>query len=209
MKLVIISDTHNKHGEMEIPEGDVLIHAGDSTNWGDMKHLTNFIEWFNGLDFDHKIMISGNHDTMFQNQQSDKLKKIIGNDAIYLEDDSVTIDGVNFYGSPWTPWYGDWAFTVRSIGERERIWKKIPDDTDVLITHGPPFGILDRSGFSMEHVGCAALLSRVKKIKPKVHVFGHIHFDYGEEEQDGIRFVNASMVGEDRLLSNEPIVLDI
>ena len=209
MKLVIISDTHNKHGEMEIPEGDVLIHAGDSTNWGDMKHLTNFMEWFNGLDFDHKIMISGNHDTMFQNQQSDKLKKIIGNDAIYLEDDSVTIDGVNFYGSPWTPWYGDWAFTVRSIGERERIWKKIPDDTDVLITHGPPFGILDRSGFSMEHVGCAALLSRVKKIKPKVHVFGHIHFDYGEEEQDGIRFVNASMVGEDRLLSNEPIVLDI
>jgi predicted phosphohydrolase len=213
VKLVIISDTHNRHNEITVPDGDVLIHAGDSTMMGYRKESTNFHNWFCSQPHKNKILIAGNHDfnwerAYYEGQKAgyfppQNLSEIGYN---YLLDSGIEIQGVKFWGSPFVPEIGQWAFMYKRPTGR---WNQIPNGTDVLITHGPPQGILDRPYGDYEHVGCKDLADKVLQLKPKIHIFGHIHGDAGIKEFNGTTFINASIVGEDYKVRNQPIEMEI
>ncbi len=205
MKIVCISDTHNYYPE--VPDGDVLVHAGDITMVGKYSRLREFNDWLGTLPHKHKLIIAGNHDLSFEDD-TEKAESIITN-GTYLCDKDVVIDGVKFWGSPWQPWFNDWAFNVpRGSNSLKAVWDKIPDDTDVLITHGPPYGILDRT-LEGDLVGCDLLLARVKEVKPKFHIFGHIHEEYGVTVRDGTTFINASIMNREYKPGNSAIVAGI
>ena len=211
MKLTCISDTHTRHRDLELPGGEVLIHAGDFMSTGyKMEELIDFLEWFNVQDYKHKIFIAGNHDGIFE--ESKNLADVILNaypDISYLQDSEVIIDGVKFYGSPWTPEFMGWAFALpkdpRSAEER---FAMIPDDTDVVISHGPAYGILDQVdnlGVLGEHLGCPSLAKRINEINPRLHICGHIHSGNGVLDGYGevTTHINAACLGEDYEYRND------
>lgn len=210
MKLVCISDTHSLHRQIpHIPDGDVLIHAGDCLGAGTLDNVADLNDWLGELPHRHKIVIAGNHDWAFQ-ETPEHARELLTN-AIYLQDSGIEIDGVRFWGSPWTPTFMDWAFMEDRGEPINRHWQRIPDDTDVLITHGPPHGIGDAvdTGFQFESVGCEALLERVRHLRLKAHIFGHIHEGYGESVPGTTRFINASTCDERYRPVNAPVVLDV
>ena len=210
-KITFISDTHTKHKHLtnDLPGGDILIHCGDISSRGFMTEIKNFLEWFDGVKgYEHKIFIAGNHDFGFQDNPKECAELLKNYPGItYLEDNSIIIDGIKIYGSPWQPKFFNWAFNVNRGEEIAKKWEKIPQDTDILITHGPVFGILDLTNRN-ERVGCEDLYNKVMEIKPKVHACGHIHYSYAMKEMDGMTFINASNLGEDYLYQNDPITLD-
>ena len=217
-RIVFISDTHSKLRELEIPEGDILIHSGDATMMGRIKEIQHFNNELETIKdkFQRIIFIPGNHDWGFQKNPKEAIKTLT-NATDILIDQELTIDGLKIYGSPWQPWFCDWAFNFPKYDNGEQakyIWSKIPDDTDILVTHGPPYGILDevptdKWAIENSHVGCPLLLQRVKILKPKIHSFGHIHEGYGSIIIDEINFINASFCDGDYNAVNKPIVMDI
>ncbi|MDZ7897776.1 MAG: metallophosphatase domain-containing protein [Arcicella sp.] len=192
MKLICISDTHNLHNNLKVPDGDILIHAGDMTCVGGIDEIKEFNEWLGTLPHRHKIIIAGNHDIYFEGEPT-KAKLLITN-AIYLEDSGITLEGLKIWGSPISPNYQNWAFN-RERGEAiKKHWDLIPHDTDILITHCPPFGILDFDSEGKPE-GCEELLTIVQqKIKPRLHVFGHLHDAHGQTKIGETLFINASIV---------------
>lgn len=214
MKIVCISDTHNCGQRVRVPEGDVLVHSGDATISGTRSEIAGFAEWFGQLPHKHKIFVAGNHDWLFQ-RDNDLARKLLGPRIVYLQDSAVEIDGVKIYGSPWQPRFYEWAFNLNRGAEIAKQWELIPDDVDVLVTHGPPKGILDRvpHPFGFSHEGCEELLKRVAQIaeagRIRAHIFGHIHFGHGVERKNGMVFVNASICDEDYMPTNRPVVIEI
>ena len=206
-RIVCLSDTHNCNEEIDVPDGDLLIHSGDATISGTTLEVQRFIDWYSSLPHRSKILIAGNHDWAFQLQPEAAVAAIPEN-VIYLRDSSTEIDGLKIYGSPWQPRFFDWAFNLDRGPEMAEKWKLIPDDTDILITHGPPNGILDRTPAG-DNAGCEELRKRVEKIRPKLHVFGHIHMGYGRTHRFGVTFVNACICDEAYRPSNPPIVIDL
>lgn len=207
MRVVIISDTHNKLANITVPDGDVLIHCGDFCGYGKMDEVERFNSEFAKLPHKHKIVIAGNHDFPLENQKAVATTKLTG--MTYLEDSGAEIDGVKIWGSPWQPEFMNWAFNLPRCGdELQRVWAMIPDDVDILVTHGPPYGILDRTKGG-DLVGCELLRARVDEIKPRVHCFGHIHEAYGTELNGETLFINASNLNLRYQVSNEPIVVDL
>lgn len=209
MRIVCISDTHSMHRQVSVPEGDLLIHAGDCLGVGTLEELADLNDWFGDLPHRHKLLIAGNHDWCLQDEPADA-EALITN-AIYLRDRSTTIGGLKFWGSPWTPVFFDWAFSLdrgQSLAER---WRLMPEDTDVLITHGPPLGILDQvmTGTHSESVGCEDLRRRVTQVRPRLHVFGHIHEGYGQHQDDDALFVNASTCQTSYKPLNPPIIVEL
>ncbi|HOZ79011.1 MAG TPA: metallophosphatase domain-containing protein [Ferruginibacter sp.] len=208
MRITAISDTHGLHDKLMLPPGDVLIHAGDISMKGTEPEILPFMKWFGQQNFNHKIFIAGNHDFYFEKMPEEEINKIIAADVIYLNDSGTEIDGITFWGSPITPWFFNWAFN-RHRGEAiKRHWDLIPDNTDVLITHGPVYKILDKTT-NGTYTGCEDLLLKVQEIKSKVHICGHIHEAYGSIEKDGTLFINASVLDEKYRLKNEPVIFDI
>lgn len=213
MRIVCISDTHGMHQKIEhIPDGDLLIHAGDSLRTGGILDLEDLNNWLGVLPHEHKILIAGNHDWCFQTR-SEKARATVSN-ATYLEDSGITIGGFNFWGSPWTPRFHNWAFNLDRGEPLRNQWQRIPGNTDVLITHGPPAGTRDTVVTQMGEgqVGCIDLRNRLIELrKLKAHVFGHIHEGYGTEicENTGLRFVNACTCTGWYQPSNSPIVFDL
>ena len=221
MKIVFISDTHGLHDMMlhPLPEGDVLIHAGDLTNVGSQHNVREFVHWFQNIKgFDTKVFIAGNHDWAFERKPawlSDYIndENLSQSDCVYLEDSSFTIEDpefsrpIKFYGSPWQPEFCNWAFNVPRIDLHE-YWEKIPEDTDILITHGPPEEILDLN-LRGELCGCASLRHHVERVKPFIHVFGHIHEDYGYKIHGGTTYINATTCTPRYIPSNKPIVASL
>lgn len=206
MRLVIFSDTHNVHSFLDVPDGDMLIFAGDMCSYGHRKEAKKFIKWMKELPHEHKVAICGNHDWPFARYMGFAEDNFSGTGIHFLLDSSVTIEGIKIYGSPWQPEFNNWAFNLHRGEELARIWKEIPDDTDILVTHGPPDGILDNCGGLP--VGCADLRDRVLEVKPKFHIFGHIHTQYGIRRRDGIVYVNGSIVDDWNAKQNECISLD-
>lgn len=210
MRVVFTSDTHHRYGELVVPDGDVFVSAGDVTMMGDVPQISKYGRWLERQMHKHKITVPGNHDWLFQRDEVKARSLVPG---YVLIDQEVTIEGVKFYGSPWQPWFCDWAFNLRRGDPLRMKWSKIPTDTDVLITHGPPHGHLDLTrGYDdspREHVGCKDLREYVEKIKPKYHVFGHIHCGYGMDRDGNTTFINASICNEHYEHANEPIVVDI
>lgn len=213
MKFVAISDTHAQENELDIPDGDVLLHAGDITKRGSVGDVTNFGMWLSNQPHTYKVIIAGNHDFCFEDpQRHDRAVTMLTNDdpkIFYLQDDMVTINGVNIYGSPWQPWFHDWAFNVER-GERiAQKWEKIPNKTDILITHGPPHGFLDQVKRGNKRVGCKQLKKAVERVEPDYHVFGHIHEGFGrEEDSDGVHYINASKCNLDYNVRPETLTFE-
>jgi predicted phosphodiesterase len=206
VRIVCISDTHGRHDDLVVPDGDVLIHAGDFTGRGEKAEVVAFSNWLAGLPHARKLVAAGNHDFAFEKRPSEARSWLTA--ATYLQDSGVTIDGVTFWGSPWQPRFFDWAFNLDRGAPLAAKWALIPANTDVLVTHGPPHGILDRTSSGL-HVGCEELLKVVERVRPKVHVFGHIHEAYGQVVKGPTRFVNASNCTLRYQPTNPPIVVDL
>lgn len=188
VRIVCVSDTHAHHWEVDVPAGDVLLHAGDISTRGTLEAVEDFDRWLGTLPNPHKVMICGNHDFCFERQPDEAVRRITN--AVYLQDSGATVYGLKIWGSPWQPWFHDWAFNLPRGPELAAKWALIPPDTDILLTHGPPLGIKDVT-VRGEAVGCADLLERVQQVRPKLHVFGHIHEAAGVFQTEHTLFVNA------------------
>ena len=218
MKITFISDTHTKHKQVtsSLPGGDLLIHAGDLSSMGYKHEIQQFCKWFNSIEgYNHKAFIAGNHDWGFQNN-NEKIMEIVNSykDIDYLQDDMLMIGEdydkmIKIWGSPWQPEFYNWAFNLPRNGwELGQKWSDVPVDTNILITHGPAYGFVDKVIGRSENLGCELLADRIKTIKPKIHVCGHIHCAYGQKNFNGVEFLNASVLNERYEYENKPIVVD-
>ena len=220
MKITLISDTHTKHQNLnsDLPGGDILIHSGDFMNSGyDKEDVTDFFDWFSSIKgYDKKIFIAGNHDRILENDPTWSTLTIKDYpNLIYLQDEGYSIydieddSSVKLYGSPWQPAFFNWAFNLPRNGEELKAkWDAIPSNTDILITHGPPFGYLDIPGGQSIRVGCEMLRYRVDELKPKIHVFGHVHGGYGYYFNGHTHFFNASVLNERYKYTNKPFTFE-
>jgi len=208
MKIVCISDTHGFHDDLILPKADMIIHAGDISKRGHKKQVIKFLEWFSNLDYKYKIFIAGNHDFYFENTPPDEVHNLIPENIIYLNDSGIEIEGLKIWGSPIQPWFHNWAFNRERGAEIKKHWNLIPNNVDILITHGPAYGILDLT-VRNESVGCEDLLHKIKEIKPQVYVSGHIHEAYGQVDLFDTKFINASVLNFNYQLINLPIEIEV
>lgn len=200
MKIVALSDTHSKHRLIEeVPDGDVLVHAGDMTETGDLREVEDFAEWFSSFNHEYKMVVAGNHDFVFDGiedaERQDAINALKEEDIIYLENDTIMLDGIRFYGTPYSKSFDKYVFTDE--------FGKIPETVDVLITHGPPKGKLDNTK-GWGRIGCKDLRQAVNNVEPSVHIFGHAHYCDGE---DGLGSYNVSILDEDYNIDNNPTVI--
>ena len=208
IRIVCISDTHGQHAKLSVPDGDILIHAGDFSAFGDTPiEVIDFNRWLGTLPHRYKVVIAGNHDWMFERHPG-TARELLTN-AIYLENSGTELAGLKIWGSPVQPEFNNWAFNVARGAAIRRYWQMIPASTDVLITHGPPHGVLDTAHPTTAHLGCEELAEAVQKIRPMLHVFGHIHGGQGQLNSDGTLYVNASVVNEAYQLVHAPQVVEI
>jgi Icc-related predicted phosphoesterase len=221
-RIISISDTHEQHDDVIVPDGDILIHSGDWTYAGKLDAIEKFLIWFVAQPQKYKIFCAGNHELGLDSglRRKEKLDLILSytnKNTHYLENSGVNIEGINFYGSPASPFFHDWAFNYNRGEEIAAIWKLIPDSTNFLITHGPPYAILDEAPINRRRmvegkisVGCKDLLNRIYELKElKVHQFGHIHNERNVVNKNGITFINASICDNDCNPTNKPIVIDL
>ena len=209
-KLVLISDTHLWQPS-DLPQGDILVHAGDMTMEGSLSEVASIATWLGNLPgYTHKVVVPGNHDWLFQRDQATARLLLQEKGIILLMNDAIELLGLRFYGSPDTPEFCNWAFNHPRGQELARIWSRIPTNTDVLVTHGPAKGTLDSVGriadetygvyaeenMTYEHVGCADLAARISQLKLKAHVFGHVHRPGIVQSPSGLVSINATLVNE-------------
>ena len=201
MRILHISDTHGFHRQIiNFPKADIIIHSGDVSWTGSSSEVVDFIEWFSKLDYRYKIFIGGNHDFSLDGKDWEIIQRFLPDNCFYLYNSGVTIAGVKLWGIPF--------FISNDLkGDSLEVCAQIPLDTDILITHRPPIGILDSS--DCISYGCTDLFEAVSFIRPKYHLFGHIHDSYGIEKSEYTTFINASLVDENYRLVNKPFVFDI
>ena len=219
MIITFISDTHTKHKliENDLPGGDVLIHSGDFMHTGYYKQeAVEFFEWFENIKgYTHKILIAGNHDRLMEDEPDYMRGLLTGyKDITYIEDEWVELHGyvekpVKIWGSPWQPEFYNWAFNLPRNGiEIAEKWSLIPDDVDILVTHGPAFGVLDTVTSTSMNLGCEKLTERLSVVKPKLHSFGHIHGGSGYRFNGDTHSFNASSLNERYKYTNKPMTID-
>lgn len=190
MRIVAVADTHTFEDDLTVPDGDVFVHAGDLCRGGTLEELRPVAAWMNRLPHPHKIVVAGNHDWCFVRERPVACE-VLGERIVYLQDAECTIDGVRFWGSPWQPAFNQWAFNLPRGAALAEKWAHIADGIDVLITHGPPLGIGDRSSMHGRH-GCEALKDHVQTHPPRLHMFGHIHQDGGFWTHGPTAFANVT-----------------
>ena len=188
VRIVAVADTHLYTDELVVPDGDLFIHAGDLCRHGDLDELRRAAAWIASLPHRHKIVVAGNHDWAFARDPA-AARALIA--ATYLQDSGTTIDGLRIYGSPWQPAFHDWAFNLPRGAPLAAKWATIPSGLDILITHSPPEGIGDDFTL-LGRAGCSDLRARVAVVRPRLHLFGHIHQDGGLWESDGTVFANVT-----------------
>lgn len=194
LRLVCLSDTHGRTAGLAVPEGDVLLHAGDLTERGRPQEVEAAARWLAGLPHRWKVVVAGNHDRLFQDDPARARGLLAGVPGlVYLQDEQAVVAGLRIFGSPWQPWFLDWAFNLpRDGAELEAVWARVPADLDVLLTHSPAHGLLDRCQDG-RRVGCERLRAHLPRLRPRLHVCGHIHEAHGEVHADGTHHVNASI----------------
>lgn len=190
MRIVAVADTHLYHRELRVPDGDVFVHAGDLCQSGHVRELAIALDWIAELPHRHKVVIAGNHDWAFVRDRPAALC-LVAKGVDYLEDQALEIGGVRFWGSPWQPEFCSWAFNLPRGQALAEKWARMPENLDVLVTHGPPSGIGDLTATARRE-GCADLLARVAEVKPRLHLFGHIHEDGGAWQVGDTWFSNVT-----------------
>lgn len=210
MRLVCISDTHGRHDSLQLPEGDVLVHAGDFCGIGDAHDVRRFSDWLHAQPFSHRVVVAGNHDSLFESEPEAAARTLRAgcSDVHFLQDSGIELEGLRFWGSPWQPRFMHWAFNLERGEPLRRVWAKVPAGIHVLVTHSPPHGILDET-HDGRLVGCEELRAALPRIKPRVHIFGHIHEGYGEQTAGGVHFVNASSLDAGHRGMRPAIVVDL
>lgn len=201
--IVCVSDLHGMHRQVSIPQADLLIVAGDLTRFGEATEYVDLNRWLGDLPIRHKVVIAGNHDKFLYDMRN----RVEFTNATYLESSAVTIEGIRIYGAPWTPIFFDWYFMLTDTELREQ-WEQIPEDTDILVTHGPPAGYLDSVVTGPRRIGCAHLRDAVERVKPKLHVFGHNHGGYGFARNQHTLFANCSVCTERYDPTNAPLEVE-
>lgn len=217
-RITAISDTHGRHSQVTpfLDGGDILIHAGDISSMGYNEEITNFCKWFDAIDnYTLKVFIAGNHDYGFQQRASEVMEIVNSYKTItYLQDDWVgfqkgDLKEIRIWGSPWQPEFHSWAFNLPRNGiELELKWKKIPKNTDILITHGPAWGYVDMVVGEYQHLGCEKLIERISTLNTPIHICGHIHSGYGRQTNGETTFINASVLNERYIFTQRPITFD-
>jgi Icc-related predicted phosphoesterase len=226
IRFVCISDTHNQTDDLDPPEGDVLIHAGDFTRSGLPQEVDHFCAFLQRIKhkYKHMVVIAGNHELTFDPLDSDcrkllsadqrevkpeDMKAKVASVCTFIEDSAVDVMGFKLYGAPWQPEFHGWAYNLPRGESLLHVWNLIPDDTDILITHGPPLGYGDLCS-SQLRAGCSELLSTIQqRVKPFLHVFGHIHEAYGVWTDSVTTYVNASTCTLRYEATQAPIVIDL
>ena len=239
MRITHISDTHNHHAKLQedLPGGDLLIHSGDFTSIGRRHEIEKFIKWFNNIDnYTYKVFIAGNHDLTFESEVLQRQKSQwfdtdvlhmtpadaakpqwlcellevgLRGGVFYLENESLDIEGVKIWGSPFSPTFGrDWAFNVDRGEDAAKLWSTIPTDTNIVITHGPMYGTLDVAYNSGLPVGCEDLYNRLQIVKPDLHFCGHVHEGYGYKQVGDMYSFNGASVSLEYQYKNKPISFD-
>ena len=225
MKVTFISDTHTKENTLNLCGGDILVFSGDCMSSGSsIFELFKFIEWFKEQNYTYKVFVADNHDRTCEMLPEKYIKPIFDlyydNGVRYIKDELITVDGISIYGTPYQPYFYGWAFNVSDSEKLTNIYKNIPEGVDILITHCPPYDILDKSHLPREKngktgeepLGSTELLNVLTEMEnpPKYHCFGHIHGDGGKVEKKGeTTYINASVCDEQYEPVNKVITLDI
>lgn len=227
MRIVCISDTHLNHN-FHVPDGDVLVHAGDLTYIGNLGELGTAAEWLHSLPHPVKIVVAGNHELALDSGLYWPARQMLEADGktVYLQDARYVLGPWKVWGAPWQPKFWG-AFNLLRGEPLARKWALIPDDTDILITHAPPYetgDIVVHKSFGkteIDHTGCQDLRRRVGEVKPRLHIFGHIHSGhgvYGLKElppgdiiltEERPVCINASILNEDYLVEYNAVVVDL
>ncbi|MCM4155356.1 metallophosphatase domain-containing protein [Gramella sp. AN32] len=205
MRLVCLADTHNKHHDMVIPDGDILIHAGDCTDGGSKHETEDFLKWMESQMHPVKILVPGNHDFYFEKQENlENLPLSIHT----LINQSLIIEYLQFWGSPVTPGDGHWAFNEERGKSIRKYWDKIPEHTNILITHSPPYGLMDDIEKGMK-LGCEELKKAVERVQPDYHLFGHVHYSAGLARIKNTTYYNLSQLDERGRIMHSPAIINI
>lgn len=202
MRILHLSDTHGAHHRLrELPPADILVHSGDFCMVGEDREALDFLNWFCDLPYKHKMFICGNHDSSLYGNDIEGLDPNVH----YLCNSGIEIEGLKFYGVPM--FYEDCAY-----GRQTGYYANIPDDTDILITHSPAYGILDLDSSIDDkyiHYGSKEIRDRLIKIHPRAHLFGHVHRCHGVTEQNGIVFSNGAIMNDDYTKLHQPHIIEI
>lgn len=215
MRIVFISDTHSF--QPKLPEGDLLVHSGDFTGGSSVTQVLDFLDWMAEVRKNYPmgvVLSPGNHDGLFEKDPSWCKDECAKRGLTLKIHEAFTIDGLDFFASPYTPRFGRWSFMRDRGGHIAAKWKDIPKETTVLITHGPAHGILDKAydwpyTGKIIHVGCEELKKAIKEIKPYVHACGHIHGGYGKYRVGKTLFLNNAICDDNYQPINPPQVIDI
>lgn len=221
LKLVLLSDTHCRLRKISVPSGDLLLHAGDLTFKGDIQEISQELRELGRIAKNFKygcVLTAGNHDWLSEREPALMEQMCKDEGLIYLCNSGVEIEGLKIWGSPVTPFFRNWAWNRHRGSNIKTFWDIVPDNTNILISHGPPMGILDGverfngkiCEYEIEHVGCQDLYNRIQELKQlKLHVSGHIHQGYGQIKIGGITYVNAAICTESYKPSNLPITIEL
>lgn len=209
-RITCIADTHTQHSKLNLLPTDILLHAGDYSYRGRVAEVKSFLEWFSKQPAKHKIFIDGNHDGL-SIEEPTLFKEILAEypNVNYLRHEMIEVEGLKIWGRPTTPLYGNWwHMEPRESPNMLATLNIIPANVDILLTHGPSYGILDENQQG-EHCGCNDLLNELNRVKPKVLVTGHIHFSSGIKEVNGIKHINAAVLDDSYNFKNSYIIFDI
>jgi hypothetical protein len=213
LTICVISDTHGKHREITIPPAEVLVHCGDTVGRNSREEVIDFLEWFESQPHPTKLYCAGNHDGLYQRfpKEAREFVRQYAPSAKYLEEESIEVGDLKWFFSPYTPTFFDWYFMADRGPAIQVKWDKIPKDTQVLVTHGPAYGRLDRVMDARERQGCRNLADTIKTLPAlKGHFFGHLHLNGGQQEvHDGVLYVNAAIMDERYCPVNPPQLVQL
>ena len=237
MRITHISDTHNKHNQLtaDLPGGDLIIHSGDISSLGRKSEVERFVRWFENLPYTYKVFVAGNHDLSFESEVLYRKKAQyfdgtndwdlpavdgkpewlvnllsigLSGGTFYLENQSIDIEGVKIWGSPYSARFGrEWAFNVDRGAASRELWGTIPPDANIIVTHGPLFGVGDRTNGNM-NVGCEDLRETIMNLEPDFHLCGHIHEGYGYTQFGKTHCINGSNLSLGYNYINKPVTFD-